>query len=132
MRRVQGDGISTHILPDDSSGAYIQVADLAIAHETLGKTDGERRGFDLGVALGCLGAGSGELVHDGGLCSQNGIAILARLLRGNAPSVNDNCDSGEEVRSSTCGMRLGGFHTKHCLLFSLGHFSDSTVAFLVE
>lgn len=99
--------MATHILPDDSPSPYVQMADLAIAHETLRKTDGQRRGFDFGVALGCLGAGAGEFVHDGGLGGENGVAVLARLLGGDAPSVNDNCNHGEEVRSSVCGTRVG-------------------------
>lgn len=42
------------VLPDNSSGANVQVADFRITHQTLWEADGEGRSFKLGVALGGL------------------------------------------------------------------------------
>lgn len=61
-----------HILPHDASGTNVQVADLRVAHQTLGQTDSKRGSLELGETGGALG----ELVHDGRLGDGNGIAIL--------------------------------------------------------
>jgi hypothetical protein len=64
------------ILPHDSAGTNVQVTDLTVAHQTLGKTDGERRGLELSVALGDLAAIFGELVHPGSVGVEDGIALV--------------------------------------------------------
>lgn len=77
------------VLPDDATGANVQVADLGVAHQALGQSDRQRRGLELGEARLALG----ELVHDGGLGGRNGVAILGALVGRDAPAINDNCGS---------------------------------------
>lgn len=60
------------VLPDDTAGANVQVADLGVAHEALRQTDGEGGGLELSEASG----GLGEIVHHGGVCVGDGIAVL--------------------------------------------------------
>lgn len=72
------------VLPDDTAGTNVEMADFGVAHETLGKADGQRRGVEFGETVPALG----EVVHDGSLGGGNGVAILGRLLRGDAPAVN--------------------------------------------
>lgn len=72
------------VLPDDAAGANVEMADFRVAHQALGETDSQRGGIELGEARFALGEG----VHDGGLGGGNGVAILGRLLRGDAPAVN--------------------------------------------
>lgn len=72
------------VLPDDTAGANVQMTDFGVAHQALRKTDSQRGGFELGETGGALG----EMVHDGGLGGGNGVAILGRLVRGDAPAVN--------------------------------------------
>ncbi|KAG9527173.1 phosphoglycerate mutase 2, partial [Aureobasidium melanogenum] len=88
------DGLvdADNVLPDDSAGADVQVADLRVAHEALGETDGERRGLELGVALGDLAALLGELVHPGSVGVEDGVALVGRVLASDAPSVNADED----------------------------------------
>jgi len=74
------------VLPDDTSGADVEMADFGVAHQALGKTDGKRRGLELGETSSALG----ELIHDGGLGSGNSIAILGRVRGRDSPSVNDD------------------------------------------
>lgn len=81
-----------NVLPDDSAGANVQVTDLTVAHEALGKTDGERRGLELGVALGDFAALLGELVHPGSVGVEDGVALVRRVLAGDTPSVNADED----------------------------------------
>ena len=84
---------ANRVLPDDATGANVQVANLAVAHEALRKTDGEGRGLELGVALGSLGAILHELVHGRSLRGVNGITILTVRCRTgcrDTPSVNDD------------------------------------------
>jgi hypothetical protein len=83
------DGLvdADNVLPHDTTGADVQVADLGVSHEAFGQADGERRGLELGEAR----LAQRELVHDRGLGGGNGIAILGGLLRGNAPAVNHDC-----------------------------------------
>jgi hypothetical protein len=72
------DGLvdADNVLPHDSAGTNVQVADLAVAHQTLGKTDGERRGLELSIALGDSAAILGELVHPGSVGVEDGIALV--------------------------------------------------------
>ena len=88
------DGLvdADNVLPDDSAGANVQVTDLTVSHETLGKTDSERRGFELRVALGNLAALLGELVHPGSVGVQDGVTLVGRLLASDTPSVNADED----------------------------------------
>jgi hypothetical protein len=83
---VLPDGLvdADDILPHHTPSANVQVADLRVTHQTLGQADSERRGFELGEARGALG----QFVHDGRLGCGDGIAVLWRLVRGNAPAVN--------------------------------------------
>lgn len=75
------------VLPDDAAGADVEVADLRVAHQALGQADGQRRGLELDIARLALGEG----VHDGRLGGRDGVAVLWRLLRRDAPPVNDDC-----------------------------------------
>ncbi len=72
------------VLPDDTAGTNVEMADFGVAHQTLGEADSQRRGIEFGEAGGALR----EAVHDGGLGGGDGVAILGRLLRGDAPAVN--------------------------------------------
>jgi len=65
--------------------------DFTVAHKSLGQADSEGRGLELGVPLSLLGALGLELVHDGSVGGQDGIALLGRLLRRDAPPVDDDC-----------------------------------------
>lgn len=80
------DGLinADNVLPDDTAGANVEMANLRVAHQALGETDGERGGLELGEAGGALGEG----VHDGGAGGGDGVAILGRLGRRDAPAVN--------------------------------------------
>ena len=92
------DGLvdADNVLPDDTAGTDVEMTDFGVAHQTLRKTDGERGGFELGVAGGALV----ELVHDGGLGIGDGIAVLGALLGGNAPTVNDDyCERSKNMIS---------------------------------
>ena len=59
------DGLinANNVLPDNTTGANVQVADFTVSHEALGETDGKRAGLQFGVALSDLGALLCELVH---------------------------------------------------------------------
>lgn len=99
------------VLPDDTASANVQVADLRVAHETLGQTDGEGRSLELSVTGSALGEG----VHDGGLRVGDGVSILGRVGGGNSPTVNDDYKCAEALEStrkardiSGRGTRLGG------------------------
>jgi len=87
------------ILPDDTASTNVQVADLRVAHEALGKANGEGGSFELGIA----GVGRCELVHDRGLRVGDGITILGRGLGGHTPTVNDDC---AEIDLSVCLVQL--------------------------
>jgi len=101
LKRLLDDGVAVelapldglvdadHVLPDDASGANVEVADLGVAHQALGQAYGEGRGLKLGVTVGVGVQG----VHDGRLGVGDGIAILGALLRGDAPAINDDCAS---------------------------------------
>jgi hypothetical protein len=65
-----------NVLPHDSAGANVQVANLAVAHQALGKTDGERRGLELSVTLSDLAALLGELVHPGSVGVEDSVALV--------------------------------------------------------
>jgi len=78
------------VLPDDTAGADVQVADLTVAHEALGQADSERRGLEFGVALGRLRVGVREGRHDGGLCGGDGIAVGRGVGAGDTPAVDDD------------------------------------------
>jgi hypothetical protein len=88
-----GLGDAHRVLPHDAAGADVQVADLAVAHQALWQADGQRRCLELRVALGRLGALLGEVVHGRRVGGEDGVAIFARPLRGDAPAVDDdeNC-----------------------------------------
>lgn len=73
-----------NVLPDDTAGANVEMANFGVAHETLGKTDGKGRSLKLTETGGALG----QLVHHGGLGGGNGIAVLGGLLGGNTPTIN--------------------------------------------
>ena len=75
---------TNNVLPDDTAGANVEMADFGVAHETLGETDGEGGSIELSETGGALG----ELVHHRGLGGGNGIAVLGGLLGGNTPAVN--------------------------------------------
>ena len=77
------------VLPHDSAGANVQVADLGIAHEPLGQADSKRRGLQLGVS----GLALRELVHDGSLGRGNSVTVLGRLLRRDPPTIDPDCTS---------------------------------------
>lgn len=85
------DGLinSNDVLPDDTASADVQVSNLGVAHEALGKPYRQRRGIEFGEAVHVLG----ELVHDGSFGGGNGIAILRALVGGNTPTINDDYSS---------------------------------------
>jgi hypothetical protein len=87
---LDGLGNADGILPDHSPGANVEMTDFAVAHEALGKTDGQGRGFEFGEALGGLGALLCEVIHGWRVCGENSIAIFARLVGSYAPAVNDD------------------------------------------
>lgn len=73
------------------------MADLGVAHQTLGKTDGSGGRLKLGVPVVDLG----EAVHDRAIGVGDGVTILGRLLARDAPPVDDDwsCQRGKpEVR----------------------------------
>jgi hypothetical protein len=72
------DGLvdADNVLPHDSTSTNVQVANLAVTHQTLGETDGKRRGLELSVALSNLAAILGELVHPGSVGIEDGIALV--------------------------------------------------------
>jgi hypothetical protein len=72
------------VLPDDAAGADVEMPNFGVAHEALGETNGQGGGIEFGEAGRALREG----VHDGSVGSGNGVAILGRLLRGDAPAVN--------------------------------------------
>ena len=74
------------VLPHNTAGANVEMADLGVAHEALGQADGERRGLELGEAGGALG----ERVHHGRLGGGDGVAVLGRRRGCNAPTINDD------------------------------------------
>ena len=80
------------VLPHNTASANVQVADLTVAHESLGETDGERRGLELSVAFGDFAALLGELVHPGSVGVEDGVALVGRVLASDAPSVNADED----------------------------------------
>jgi hypothetical protein len=77
-----------HVLPHNPAGTNVQVADLGVAHEALGETNGEGRGIDLGVALGVLAAILGELIHPGSLSVEDSIALGSAGGRSDSPAVD--------------------------------------------
>lgn len=89
------DGLidANHVLPDNATGTNVQMANLGVSHEALGKSNSQRRGIELSVTVGV----GGELVHDRGLGGSNGVAILGALGRGNTPAINDDCKSAKEA-----------------------------------
>lgn len=111
----------TNILPDDAAGANVQVAHFAVAHEAFGQAYGERRSLKLSEALSRLGAFLCKLVHVRRLCGEDGIALLGRLVGGNAPPVNDDCGREECQLEIHRGTRLCALLTQHGLVFCLGH-----------
>ena len=75
-----------HVLPNNSASTNVEMADLRVAHETLGKANSQRRGLELDVASrGCC-----ELIHDRGICGGNGIASGGGFGAGDAPTVNND------------------------------------------
>jgi hypothetical protein len=85
------DGLvdANDVLPDDATSANVEMSDLGVAHKAFRKADSQRRGVEFGES----GSALGELIHHGCLGSSNGVAILGRLLGGNAPAVNHDCTS---------------------------------------
>lgn len=83
------DGLvnADNVLPHDTTGTDVQVTDLRVTHEALGKTDGEGRGIDLSVARG-LGL---ESVHVRGVGSGDGITLGRGVGASDTPAINDNC-----------------------------------------
>lgn len=77
-------------MPDYSAGSDVQMADFTVAHEALGQAHCEGGSLELGVTLGDLGAGFGELIHDWCFGGEDGIAILGRLLSRDAPAIDDD------------------------------------------
>jgi hypothetical protein len=77
---------ANNVLPDDATGANVQVADLRVSHEALGKADGVGGGLELGE----LGLVLGKGVHRGSLGGSDGIAILGRIRGGNAPAIDND------------------------------------------
>lgn len=73
-----------NVLPDDTAGANVEMADFGVAHETLGETNGERGSVELSETGGALG----ELIHHRRFGGGNGIAVLGGLFGGNTPTVN--------------------------------------------
>ena len=71
------DGLinANNILPDNTTGANVQVADFTVSHETLGKTDCQRAGFQFGVTLSDLGALLCKLVHPWCLSVQDCVSL---------------------------------------------------------
>lgn len=71
------DGLidTDNILPDNTTSTNVQMANLGVAHETLGKTDGDGGSLELGVTVGVLVEG----VHDGSVGIGDGITILGAL-----------------------------------------------------
>lgn len=93
------DGLvdADNVLPDDTSGSDVQMADLGVAHQALGQADGEGGGLELGEAIGVVG----QAVHDRRLGIGDGVAILGALVRGNAPAINDDCRSARARELAT-------------------------------
>ena len=79
------------VLPDNTAGTNVQVTDLTVAHQALGQTDSERRGIQLGEALGGLGVGLGEARHERGLGGGDGITLGWGVGARDTPAINDNC-----------------------------------------
>lgn len=94
------DGLidTNNILPDDTASTNVQVADLRVAHEALGKADSQGGSFELGEA----GLALRELVHDRGLAGSDGVAILGGFSRRDTPAVNHDCTS---ARAQILAMR---------------------------
>ena len=71
------DGLvdADHVLPDDTTGANVQVTDFTVAHEAFGQADGEGGCLELGVALSDLGALFRKLVHPWCFGVQDGITL---------------------------------------------------------
>lgn len=80
-----------NILPDNTSSANVQVADLRVSHESLWEADSERGSLELSESVGMLV----EVVHNWSLRVGNGITILWRLVRWDSPSIDHDCNAEE-------------------------------------
>ena len=88
---------SNDVLPDDTAGTNVQMADLGVAHQALRKANREGRCLQLGEPSGAFG----EIVHDRSLSGSNRIAILGGLVRRDTPAVNHDYTTGESSESAT-------------------------------
>lgn len=88
-----------NVLVDDTTGANVEMSNLRVAHQAIGKTDCEA-GCIKGkiLAISFLG---GELVHDGCLGIGNGITV--HLLR-DTPAIDDN------QADRVCRLGVGHLH----------------------
>lgn len=83
-----GEGLrgDSHILPNDTAGTNVEMADFGISHKALGKADssaGSIKLSPLGLPLSIA-----ESVHHRSLSSSDSIAGLAGL---DTPSIDDDC-----------------------------------------
>lgn len=76
-----------NVLVHNTAGANVQMADLRVAHEALGETDGGGGSLQLAVVLLVLGEG----VHLRGVGVSDSIAILGRLVRRDTPAIDHDC-----------------------------------------
>ena len=93
------------------------MADLGVAHQTLGKADSGGGRLKLGVPVVDLG----EAVHDRAIGVGDGVTILGRLLAGDAPPVDDDwsCQRGETQKVRLQQLLL----TEARVGLGLGHFA---------
>jgi hypothetical protein len=87
---LQGQIDPHNVLPYNTASANVEMADLAVAHEAVGQTNGERRGINFGVALRSFGIGLRERGHDGGIGGGNRITVRRRVRASNSPTVDDD------------------------------------------
>ena len=64
------------------------MADLRVAHQALRETNGGGGSFELAVVVLVVG----KAVHLRGVGVGDGIAILGRLIRGDTPSIDHDCN----------------------------------------
>lgn len=107
------------VLPNNTPGADVEMADFGIAHETVREADGKGGGLELGET----GTTLGQLVHHRGVGGGNGVAILGGLFGRDTPAVNHDYKTGRASRSAIlapdipkCNRQLG--YSQDCGTYS--------------
>ena len=91
---ILADGLldAGEVLVDDSAGAEVEVADLGVAHLSLGEADVFAAGGEGGLGVGLV-----EVLMEGGFCEQGGVAVgfgLREAAGINPPAITDDQNNG--------------------------------------